>query len=400
MKKNLRSQFPLLQADNELVYLDNAATTQTPSVVLDEIYKYYTKYRANIHRGIYDISEHASGAYEQVREIVARFIGADDISQIIFTRGTTESINLVAHGWAETHVQKGDEILVSELEHHSNFVPWYEVCKKTGAQMKIISLSDDFTLDMDAYARMLSKKVKLVCVTAISNVTGTTNDISTITRMAHEYGAKVLVDGAQGVAHRSCDVEKDDMDFFAFSGHKMYGPTGVGVLYGKPELLASMDPFLYGGGMVDLVSLEEVTYRDVPTRFEGGTPPIAQVIGLGAAVQFIETIGIQEICNHERMLSDYAHEKLSKIDGLTLFHPVINGSSILSFSMKGIHPHDIAAICNTQNIAIRAGHHCAQPLMKRLGVSATARISFGIYNTKEDIDALILALHAVQEKFI
>ncbi len=396
---NIKKQFPLFERHPDLVYLDNAATTQTPHCVSSAMDDYYTSYRANIHRGIYGISEQASAAYENVRTLVADFLGVSDSSQIIFTRGTTESINLVARGYAEKFLKPGDEVLVSALEHHANFVPWYEVCKNTGATLRVIPLLDDLHLDLESYKAMLSEKVKLVCVGAISNVTGTVNDISFIVEQAHKYGAKVLVDGAQAVAHQVCDLQKWDVDFFAFSGHKMYGPTGVGALYGKRELLENMNPLLYGGGMVVRVSEDEITYKDVPTRFEGGTPPIAEVIGLGASIQFLKDFSIDSIIEHERSLTACAHTALQGIEGLTLFHPS-GGSGILAFNIEGVHPHDIASIVNNKNIAIRAGHHCAQPLHQHLRVSATARMSIGVYNTKDDIDALVSALDEVKKKFL
>ncbi|MEK7103433.1 MAG: SufS family cysteine desulfurase [Patescibacteria group bacterium] len=398
MINDIKKQFPLFNTHPDLVYLDSAATTQTPQSVLDAMNEYYTSYRANIHHGVYGISEQASAAYEKTRTIVADFLGVDDSSQIIFTRGTTESINLVARGWADMHLKAGDEILVSEMEHHANFVPWYEVCKRTGANLRIIPLKDDLHLDIDAYSAMLSEKTKLVCVSAISNVTGTVNDIQTITRLAHQRGAKVLIDGAQAVSHQVCNLEQWDVDFFAFSGHKMYGPTGVGVLYGKRDLLESMNPLLYGGGMVVKVSAEQVSYKDIPTRFEGGTPPIAEVIGLGAAVQFLEAIGMDTIAAYEHDLVQYAHRALSDIEGLTVFHPM-DGAGMAAFTMEGIHPHDIASIADSHGIAIRAGHHCTQPLHQRLGVLATARMSIGIYNIKEDIDALVSTLVQAKQKF-
>lgn len=398
MNHTIRSQFPFFKNHPDAIYLDSAATTQTPEVVLDAMNEYYTSYRANIHRGVYGISEKASHAYEHVRTVVADFLHIKDSAQIIFTRGTTEAINLVARGWADTYLNSGDEVLVSELEHHANFVPWYEMCKRTGATLRVIPMKDDVSLDMEAYQSMLSETVKLVCISAISNVTGTVSDLQTITRLAHEYGAKVMIDGAQAVAHQMCDMQQCDADFFAFSGHKMYGPTGVGVLYGKRELLESMDPLLYGGGMVVSVSQHEVTYKTIPTKFEGGTPPIAEVIGLGAAIEFLNTCGMHNIIQHEHDLSSYARQQLSQITGLSLFHEK-NGAGILSFSIQGVHPHDIASILGHSGIAIRAGHHCAQPLHNRLGVSATARLSIGIYNTKEDIDTIIAALKEAQKKF-
>lgn len=386
----IKSQFPILNKKingKNLVYLDNASTTQKPKSVIDAIKFYYENINANIHRGIYSLSETATKEYEKTRQLTANFIKAKSSEEIIFTRNTTESINLIAYTWGEKNIKKGDEIIVSVLEHHSNLIPWQELAKRKKAKLKIIPLNKDYTLDLNAYKKLLTHKTKLVAITAMSNVLGTITPLKEIIQLAHKKNALVLVDGAQSIGHLGTNVRKIDCDFFVFSSHKMLGPTGVGVLYGKKKILESMPPFLFGGDMIKKVSQFNATFSDLPWKFEAGTPNIADVIAFSKALEFIQEIGIKNIQKHENDLLKYAIKKFSKYKEITLFLPPISQmGGILSFTIKGIHPHDIAQILSDEGICIRAGHHCAQPLMEKLKVSSTARLSFYIYNTKKDID--------------
>ncbi|MFH1533621.1 MAG: cysteine desulfurase [Nitrospirota bacterium] len=390
--KKIKSQFPIF-ADKKLVFLDSAATSQKPKVVIDAITNYYTKFNANVHRGIYTLSEKATQAYSDTRETVKKFINSKHVHEIVFTRNTTESINLVAYTWGEKNIKAQDEIIVSALEHHSNLVPWQELCKRKKAKLKVIPLKNDYTLDMDEYEKLLTARTKLVAITAMSNVTGTIPPLKRIINEAHKKGAKVLIDGAQSAAHSETDVQKLKCDFFVFSGHKCLGPTGVGILYAKEELLNKMPPFLFGGDMIEKVGQFSSTFAPLPNKFEAGTPNIADVIALKPALEFLQKIGLNAIHKHEQELKKYAIKKFSAHPQVTLHTPPLNQSgSTLSFTIKGIHPHDIATIFNSENVCIRAGHHCAQPLMDRLHIHSTARMSFYLYNTLQDVDRAEKAL--------
>ncbi len=386
----IKSQFPILNKKingKTLVYLDNASTTQKPKSVIDAIKFYYENFNANIHRGIYSLSEIATSEYEKTRQLTANFINAKSSEEIIFTRNTTESINLIAYTWGERNIKKNDEIIVSALEHHSNLIPWQELTRRKNAKLKIIPLNNNLTLDINAYKKLLTNKTKLVAITAMSNVLGTITPLKELINLAHQQNALILVDGAQSAGHIETNVQKIDCDFFIFSSHKMLGPTGVGVLYAKKKILLSMPPFLFGGDMIKKVTQFSSTFSDLPWKFEAGTPNIADVIAFSKALEFIQKIGIKNIQKHENDLLKYAIKVFSKYKEITLFLPPLSRmGGILSFTIKGIHPHDIAQILSDEGICIRAGHHCAQPLMEKLKVSSTARISFYTYNTKQDID--------------
>jgi len=397
--EKIRMDFPIFQNNPDLIFLDNASTTQKPKCVIKMLIDYYENYNSNIHRGIYTIAEKATAAYEDTRDKVSEFIGAKDRESIVFTRGTTEGINLVANSWGQC-LKANDEVLITEMEHHSNIIPWQLICEKTGAQLKYIPICEDGTLDLSNPGKYFTEKTKMVSVIHQSNVFGTVNPIADIVNLAHEVGALVLVDGAQSVPHHRVNVSELKCDFFAFSGHKMLGPTGVGVLYAKPELLENMNPFLGGGEMIRNVTLEKSTWNDIPWKFEAGTPNIAQVIGLGAAIDYLNGIGMQSIYVYEKKLISYGQEKLQEIPGLTIYGDKEEKSSVISFNIKNIHPHDVAHILDTSGIAIRAGHHCAQPIMHRLSVSATNRASFYIYNTFAEIDSLINGLTKTVDLFI
>ncbi len=403
--KKVKKDFPILSRKingKPLVYLDNASTSQKPKSVINTISNYYENFNSNTHRGIHTMSEEATIAYENTREHVMKFINANLPKEIIFTRNTTEAINLVAYSWGEENIKSGDEIIVSAIEHHSNLVPWQELCRRKNATLKIIPIKKDLTLDLPAYEKMLSKKTKLVSITAMSNVLGYMPDLSKIIKAAHKVGALVLVDAAQSVAHLPTDVKKLDCDFLAFSSHKMLGPTGVGVLYGKYEILSDMNPFMFGGDMVKSVEQHKAYWNDLPWKFEAGTPNIADVIAFDAALTYLEKIGLENIHKHDQKLLKYAVAKFSKYEkhGVSLILPTYKSatfdssqvSSILSFSIKGIHPHDIATIFNDEGVAIRSGYHCSQPLIEHLNLSSTARMSFYFYNTKADIDRAEIAL--------
>ena len=385
--EKIRKDFPIFQNNPGLIFLDNASTTQKPNKVIDTLTYYYENYNSNIHRGIYTIAEKATDAYEKSRDKVASFIGANNRRSIVFTRGTTESINLVANSWGQ-NLKPSDEVLITEMEHHSNIVPWQLICEKTGASLKYIPINEDGTLDLSNPDQYFREKTKIVCVVYQSNVFGTINPINEIVKLAQDVGALVLVDGAQSAPHHSVNVSKLDCDFFVFSGHKMMGPTGVGVLYAKPKLLEDMHPFMGGGEMIREVNLEQSTWNDIPWKFEAGTSNIAQVIGLGAAIDYLNTIGMKPIFNYEKELQNYAQKKLQSIPGMTIYGTPKDKGAIISFNIANIHPHDVAHILDTSGIAIRAGHHCCQPIMKRLNVSATNRASFYIYNTFAEIDSL------------
>ncbi len=392
LPKEIQKDFPILSVPihgKRLVYLDSAATSQKPQCVLDALQVYYTSMNANIHRGVHTLSENATAAYEESRKETALFFGARNASEIIFTKNATESINLVARGWAARHIRNGDEILVTQLEHHANLVPWQECARFSGARLRSIPITDEYCLDYEVFCSMLSNKTKLLCITALSNVTGTLVDLKPFIDAAHGYGAAVLVDASQAAAHIPLNVRDLNCDFLVCSSHKMYGPTGVGILYAKREHLKIMDPLLYGGDMVVTVTEQSATYADTPQKFEGGTPNIAGVVAYRAALKYLSHLGMKQVGRHSQELLAYAREKLGAYKNITLFtpHAIKNADATLSFAIEGIHPHDIASIFDAEGIAIRSGVHCAEPLHKRMGVAATARMSFGVYTSKEDIDA-------------
>jgi cysteine desulfurase/selenocysteine lyase len=400
--RRIREDFPILKQSirgKPLVYLDSAATSQKPQPVIDALVRFFTEQNSNVHRGVHALAERATSAYEKARDTVSAFVGSPGSECIIWTRGTTESINLVAYAWGRKNLRPGDEILISMMEHHSNLVPWQLAAAETGAVLKFIPVTDGYTLDMDAFQRALSRRTRLVAVTHMSNVLGTINPVREICAAAHRVEAKVLVDGAQAVAHRPVDVSAIDCDFYAFSGHKMLGPTGIGVLYGKKDILDSMPPFHGGGEMITEVTLERSGYKPVPYKFEAGTPPIAEAVGLGAAVDYLSAIGMDAVRAHEETLTGYALSALAEVDGLRVFGPVSNRGGVISFALDGLHAHDLATILDSEGIAVRAGHHCAQPLMERLGVPATTRASLYVYNTTDDVDALIRALEKAKGVF-
>ncbi len=395
----IQNDFSILKQDDDrpLIYLDSAATSQTPDCVIEAMEAYYRTYNSNIHRGIYRISEEATAKYEEARQRIARFINAQRSSQIVFTRNTTESINLVAYSWGSANLRENDEILVTVMEHHSNLLPWQLLSQRTGAKLRFIEITDDGVLQLDGLDEVLTERTKIVAMTHVSNVLGTINPVQELTAAAHAVGAKVLIDGAQSVPHFDVDVQALDCDFLAFSGHKMCGPTGIGVLYGKLDLLEEMPPFLGGGSMIRSVQRENSTYADVPAKFEAGTPAISEAIGLGAAVDYLDKTGLQAIFAHENELLEYAHQKLGDIEGLTIYGPKpLQKTGAITFNLEGIHPHDIAGVLDTVGVAVRAGHHCAQPLMQKFGVIATVRASFYLYNKLDEVDSLCEGLLKVQ----
>ena len=397
----IRKHFPIFHyPENEgLVYLDSAATTQRPKQVLDAIRKFHEEYNSNIHRSAYKLAEKATAGYECARLQIAQFIGAEHAHEIIFTRGATEAINFVATGWANKFLNPGDEILLTELEHHSNLVPWHMAAKRNGATLKFIPFDDNGHLELDRLDELLSPKTKLVAVTHASNVLGTQVHVQRIISAAHEVGAKVLVDGAQHVPHSQVDVQDLDADFYAFSGHKMLGPMGIGILYGKEELLNAMDPVLFGGSMIDDVGKYESTWAELPWKFEAGTQNIPAVIGLGAAIDFLQEIGLHDVATHDHYLTTYALAQLEQLDFVKVFGPFTQRNPVISFSIQGIHPHDVATFFDSKHVAIRSGHHCAKPIMKRLNVPAMARASFYLYNTKEDVDRFVTAINQAKGYF-
>lgn len=388
----IRSDFPIF-ADKALVYLDSAATTQKPKQVIEAVSDYYSNYYANVHRGIYDLSIKATEAYQSARQKVANFINAKDWRSIVFTGGTTESINLVAYSWARKNLKNGDEILITEMEHHSNIVPWQLVAEEIGVILKYIPINIDGTLDLNNINKLITNKTKLVSIIHQSNVFGTINPIKKIINLAKKVNAIIFIDAAQSVPHSPVDVQDLDCDFLAFSGHKMLGPTGIGVLYGKTELLESMAPFMGGGDMINSVTMSESTWNDIPYKFEAGTPKIAQAIGLGAAIDYLNDIGMNNIDEYLKDLTIITLEKLKSIDGLEIYgHQSSENGAVISFNLEGIHPHDLAQFLDQDGIAVRAGHHCAQPIMDKLGVSSTIRASFYLYNTEEEINLLCESL--------
>ncbi|TCC96079.1 cysteine desulfurase [Pedobacter hiemivivus] len=392
----IREQFPILSRTvkgKPLVYFDNAATSQKPQSVIDALSHYYSHYNANIHRGIHTLAEEATLAYEATRFAVQEFIGAAFVEEIIFTRGTTESINLVANTWGRQNIDAGDEIIISGMEHHSNIVPWQILCEEKGAVLKVIPVKDNGELAMGVYQELLSSKTKLVSIVQVSNSLGTVNPVKEMIAAAHKVGAKVLVDGAQSAVHLDIDVQDMDCDFFAFSGHKVYGPTGVGALYGKKELLENMPVFQGGGEMIKEVTFERTTYNDLPYKYEAGTPNIADTIALKTALDFIKSIGKDQIRAHEAELLAYATAQLEAIPGLKIIGNAQDKVSLVSFVIEGVHPQDIGVLLDNMGIAVRTGHHCTQPLMKRFGIPGTVRASFALYNQKEEIDVLVAGLH-------
>jgi cysteine desulfurase/selenocysteine lyase len=397
-----RQDFPVLQQrvhGKPLVYFDNAATTGKPKVVIEAVARFYREDNANVHRGVHLLSERATAAYERARGVVQQFLNARDSREIVFVRGTTEGINLVAQSWGRRNVGSGDEILVSTLEHHSNIVPWQMLCEATGAVLKVIPMTDEGELRMDEYLRLLGDQTRIVAVTHVSNALGTINPVGWMIQAAHARGIPVLVDGAQAVAHTPVDVQELDADFYVFSGHKLFGPTGVGILYGRRALLESMPPYQGGGDMIRSVTFEKTRYNDLPYKFEAGTPDIAGAIGLGVAIEYVQAIGLESIEAYEHDLLEYATSRLSRVPGFRLIGDVTEKSAIVSFLLGDVHPHDIGTILDQEGIAIRTGHHCCQPLMQRLGVPATARASFAFYNTYAEIDALVASLDRVREVF-
>lgn len=395
--------FPILEQQvngKRLAYLDSTATSQKPKQVIDALSDYYERYNSNVHRGVHTLGSLATDGYEGARETVRRFIHAKYFEEIIFTRGTTAAINMIAHSYGDANVSEGDEIVVTQMEHHANLVPWQQLAKRKGATLKFMPMSEDGTISLDAVRETVSDRTKIVAIAHVSNVLGTINDIKAIAEIAHEHGAIISVDGAQSVPHMKVDVQDLNVDFYSFSGHKMLGPTGIGVLYGKREHLNRMEPTEFGGDMIDFVDLYDSTWTDLPTKFEAGTPLIAQAIGLQAAIEYIESIGFDAIHEHEQALTTYAYEQMSQIEDIDIYGPSKDKrAGIITFNLKDVHPHDVATALDTEGVAVRAGHHCAQPLMKWLNVSSTARASFYIYNTKEDIDQLVEGLKQTKEFF-
>jgi cysteine desulfurase/selenocysteine lyase len=400
--QRIREDFPILRTKargNPLVYLDNAATTQKPRAVIDRIARYYAEENSNVHRGVHYLSEVATAAYEGARTTVKNFVNARSEKEIVFTRGTTEGINLVAYSYGRKHVSEGDEVVISAIEHHSNIVPWQMLCEEKRAALKIIPVNEAGEVDVDAYGKLLNERTRIVAIGHASNALGTINPIAKMIAMAHAAGAVVVIDGAQGVPHLPIDVQALDCDFYAFSGHKVYGPTGIGALYGKERILDAMPPFMGGGDMILSVSFEKTTYNALPYKFEAGTPNIAGVIGLAAALDYVGGIGLDRIAAHEQDLLHYATDRLLELDGVRIIGTAAHKASVISFVLEGVHPHDIGTILDQEGIAIRTGHHCAQPLMMRFNVPATGRASFGLYNTREEADALVAGLKKVIEVF-
>jgi len=398
----VREEFPILRQrvhGKPLVYLDNAATTQKPRAVLDALQRYYAEENANVHRGVHSLSGRATDAYDAARETVRGFVHAADAKEIVFVRGTTEGINLVADTWGRAHVRAGDEIVLTEMEHHSNIVPWQILCEAAGARIRVAPMTDAGELRLDELERLLTDRTRLVALAHVSNVLGTVNPVAEVVRIAKARGIAVLVDGAQAVAHMPVDVRALGCDFYTFSGHKMFAPTGIGILYGRRDLLEAMPVYQAGGGMIGRVSFDRTTYADLPYKYEAGTPNIAGVVGLAAAIDYMAALGLDRIAAYEHDLCAYAAAALAAVPGLRLTGTARERGAVLSFVLGDIHPHDIGTILDRDGIAIRAGHHCCQPLMTRLGVPATARASLAIYNTREDVDALVASLNRAREMF-
>lgn len=400
--ESVRKDFPILSRSvngRPLVYFDNGATSQTPIPVVEAMNRVYYEYNSNIHRGVHTLSNIGTEAFENVRKQVAGFINAAKVEEVIFTKGTTESINLLAYSFGESFLKAGDEIIISGMEHHSNIVPWHLLQKRKNIIIRVIPVLDDGSLDMEAYKALLSDKTKLLSITHVSNVLGTINPVKEMVELAHKYSVPVLIDGAQGIHHEEVDVQDLDCDFYVFSGHKMYGPTGTGVLYGKEKWLTEMEPWQGGGEMIKTVTLEKSTFNDIPYKFEAGTPDYVGVIGLGAAIDYINGIGLDAIREYERELYTYAFDRLSSISNLTIYGTAPHRGSLISFLLKDIHPFDAGTLLDKMGIAVRTGHHCAQPLMDRFSIPGTVRASFGLYNTKEEVDILIDGLAKVRQLF-
>ena len=398
----IRQDFPILGREvykKPLVYLDNGATTQKPRQVVDAMVDEYYNVNANVHRGVHFLSQQATDLHEQSRERVRQFINARSTSEIVFTRGTTESINLLAFCFGEAFVHEGDEIVVTEMEHHSNIVPWQMMCERKGVKLKVIPITDDGRLCMDAYRQMLNEKTRLVCCTHVSNVLGTINPVKEIVKIAHSNGSLVLIDGAQSTPHFAVDVQDVDCDFFAFSGHKIYAPTGIGVLYGKEQLMDKLPPYQGGGEMIQKVTFEKTTYNDLPYKFEAGTPDYVASHALAAALDYVSKLGMDNIFKHEQELTTYAIAKLQEIEGMRIFGPVEGRDAVISFLVGNIHHLDMGTLLDRLGIAVRTGHHCAEPLMNRLGITGTVRASFGLYNTKEEVDVLVAGVKRVAQMF-
>jgi cysteine desulfurase/selenocysteine lyase len=398
----IRNDFPILQEKvrgKRLVYLDSAGSAQKPKQVIEAINRVYQSEYSNVHRGLHYMSEQTSARYEESRHKVAKFINAEFDREVIFTKGTTESINLVANSYGRGNLGPDDEILITWAEHHSNIIPWQLLRDQVGCKIKVVPVDDDGTIHLKEFEKLISSKTKIVAFCHVSNVLGTVLPVKEITKLAHSYGAVVVVDGAQGVVHMPVDVQDLGVDFYAFGGHKVYGPSGIGVLYGKEDLLNEMPPYQGGGGMINTVSFEETTWADLPDKFEAGTPPIAQAIGLGVAIDYMQNIGLDRIAEYEIELLNYATQRLSSIEGLNLVGTAPGKVSVISFTMDCAHPHDIATIIDQNGVAVRAGHHCAQPLMDRFDIPSAARASFGLYNIKEDVDVLADSLEKVREIF-
>jgi cysteine desulfurase / selenocysteine lyase len=398
----VRADFPILARkihNKPLVYLDNAATTQKPQAVVDSLIYYYTAQNSNIHRGVHTLSEEATASYEESRATVQRFLNAADTREIIFVRGATEGINLVAQTWGRANIRSGDEIVISAMEHHSNIVPWQILCEQQGANLRVAPVNDAGELLLDEFEKLLGPKTKLVAMSHVSNALGTVNPVRKIVEAARRVNARVLLDGAQAVPHMPVDVRAIDCDFYAFSGHKIYAPTGIGILYGKAELLEAMPPYQGGGDMISSVTFEKTLYNRLPYKFEAGTPHVSGAIGLGAALDYVNSVGLDRIARHEKQVLAYGTRRLLEMPGLRLIGTAKEKEGILSFVLEGIHPHDVGTILDQEGIAIRTGHHCAQPLMERFGVPATARASLGLYNTVEEMDALARGIEKVREVF-
>ncbi|MCO6017115.1 cysteine desulfurase [Carnobacterium divergens] len=402
--KALKKDFPILFQeinDEPLVYLDNAATSQKPQQVLDALKTYYQRDNANVHRGVHTLAERATAKYELARQKVKTFINAKETAEVLFTRGTTTSLNWVAKSFGEANVNEGDEIVISYMEHHSNIIPWQQLAKKQKATLRYIELTPTGELDLASAKKLITAKTKIVAITHVSNVLGVVNPIAELTEIAHQVGAVMVVDGAQSVPHMAVDVQQLDVDFYAFSGHKMLAPTGIGVLYGKRSLLEKMEPIEFGGEMIDFVYLEDSTWKELPWKFEAGTPNIAGAIGLGAAIDYLTEVGMEDIHHYEQELVAYVVPKLQEIPGITIYGPTdpAKRTGVITFNLEGVHPHDLATAMDMEGVAVRAGHHCAQPLMNYLEVNSTARASFYFYNTKSDADTFIKALLATKEFF-
>lgn len=400
--EKIRNDFPILKTivhGKPLVYLDNAATTQKPQYVIDKADNYYKKYNANIHRGVHALSQEATEAFEESRIIVKKFINALGKNEIIFTRGTTESVNLVASTYGRVNIKDGDEIIISHMEHHSNIVPWQMLCLEKNAKLRVIPINDNGELIFEEFEKMINKRTKFISIVYASNSLGTVNPVKKIVDLAHSYNIPVMLDAAQAVNHLPIDVQELDCDFLAFSGHKLYGPTGIGILYGKVNHLEAMPPYQGGGDMISKVTFEETTYNELPHKFEAGTPHISGAIGLGAAIEYIEKIGLANIARHENDLLIYATEKVSDLEGLRIIGKANDKISVLSFHFEKVHPHDVGTFLDFEGVAIRTGHHCTQPVMKRYNIPATSRASFGMYNTKEEVNILVNGLRKILEVF-